>query len=138
MRALTTVVVCSVILAAPLAGADRERPRNHWLRRITWAAGCAASFWDAQTTLSAVRHGAAEGNPLLGNEQGAPRWGRIIALKAGTCATTFVVQSVTTRHGGADWYWSTANVGIAAAFSAAAIHNIQVSDRLAKDNQRPN
>jgi hypothetical protein len=138
MRAFTRVVVYSLILAAPLAGADQERPRRHWLRRITWAAGCAASFWDAQTTLAAVRRGAVEGNPFLSNEQGTPRWGRIIALKAGTCASTFVAQTVLTRHGGSDWYWNVANTGIAAAYAGAAIHNIHVSDRLAKDNQRPN
>jgi len=127
-----------LILAAPLAGADQERPRHHWLRRITWAAGCAASFWDAQTTLTAVRRGAVESNPLLANQQGAPRWGRIIALKAGTCAGTFVAETVLTRHRDSDWYWSATNAGIAASFAGAAIHNIRVSDRLAKDNQRPN
>src|SRR4051812_45657431 len=103
MRAFTRVVVCSLILAAPLVGADQERPRRHWLRRITWAAGCAASLWDAQTTVAAVRRGAVEANPWLANGQGAPRWGRIIALKAGTCAGTFVVETVLTRRGGPDW-----------------------------------
>lgn len=91
------VLLCCLCLSSQLGGAEQERPRYPWLRRITWAAGCAASFWDAQATISAVRRGADEGNPLPVNQQGAPRWGRIVAFKAGTCASTFAVERLATR-----------------------------------------
>jgi hypothetical protein len=47
-----------------------------------------------------------------------------------------VVECLATSHGGADWYWSAANAGIAAGH--AAIDNLHVQQQLAKDNQRPN
>jgi hypothetical protein len=134
MRAFVRVVVCLLCLALALPGADLSlRPRRHWLRRITWAAGCAASFWDAQTTASAARRGALEANPLFADAQGAPRWGRIVAFKAGTCAGSFVVEQIAARRGRSDWYWTAINTAAAGAFTGAAIHNMSLRGRLNKD-----
>src|SRR5947208_310752 len=58
------------------------------VRRLTQAAGCAASMIDAKTTLDASRYGAIETNPILGG--GRPGAGRIVGIKLGLCAGQIV------------------------------------------------
>jgi hypothetical protein len=133
MRLIIGVVVCSL---AVLQAAAEERPktRHHWIRKITWAAGCAASYWDARTTATAIRRGAVEANPLLSDARGAPRWGRIAGIKAGICGGTLLAESVVARRDPPDRYWIAINSGIAAAFAGAAIHNMELSSKIAKDH----
>ena len=77
-------VVCAFALllwvCAPAQAEDNGGGRK-WLRRATMAAACAASFWDIQTTRTAVRHGAYEANRLFADAGGNPRWGRMIGFK---------------------------------------------------------
>jgi hypothetical protein len=133
MRLVIGVVVCSLAVFEA-AAEEQPRARHHWIRKITWAAGCAASYWDARTTATAIRRGALEANPLLADAQGAPRWGRIAGIKAGICGGTLLVESVVARRNPPEGYWIAINSGIAAAFAGAAIHNIEVSNRIGKDH----
>jgi hypothetical protein len=129
MRVYLVVAACVLSLSVHASAADRANGGHHWLRRITWAAGCAASFWDAQTTVAAVQRGAVEGNALLVNRDGSPRWGRMISIKAGTCAGTYLLQTVTTRRGMPEWYWTAFNAGTTGVFAGAAIHNLTLPGR---------
>ncbi len=84
-----------------------------WIRRATVSAACVASAFDAATT----RH-LSETNPIL-SRQGNPAWGRIISLKIGVCAGSIYMQEKVK----ADKTFTGVNIGTAAVFTAAGIHN---------------
>ena len=74
-------ITCATLilaLSSPALSAD-------WtlFRRLSQAAGCAASMADGMTTLAAAKYGAVETNPLLGRD---PRAARVIGIKLGLCA----------------------------------------------------
>jgi hypothetical protein len=107
----------------------QQAPRGRWLRRITAAAACAASYWDAHTTAIAVRNGAREVNPLFADPLGRPRWGRIIGFKAASCAASFAVQEHFTRRRSSNHFWTGINVATTGIFSTVAIRNLKVAAR---------
>ena len=116
-----------VFLFASSAFAGEQPRGRHWLRRLTLAAACAASFWDAHATTVAVRAGARETNRLFADPQGRPRWGRILGFKAGACAASFVVQERFDRRRNADPFWTGINAATVGLFSTAAIRNLKVA-----------
>lgn len=67
------------------------------IRRISQIAGCAASMLDARSTL---RPGLNETNPILG--RGTPNGGRIIGLKLGICAGSFIASEWSHRQAPAE------------------------------------
>ena len=83
---LLLLVVC---LAHPALCEGR-----HWVRRLTLAASCAASFWDVQTTRAAVARGGREANGFFADANGNPRWGRMIGVKAGLCGAMALVEEL--------------------------------------------
>jgi hypothetical protein len=122
------MAVSLVFLLSSTAWAG-EGSRGKWLRRVTLAAACTASFWDVHSTAVAVRSGARELNPLLADARGRPRWGRIIGFKAGACAASAVVQERFTHNAAGKRFWTGINASSAGIFSAAAIHNLKVAGR---------
>ena len=110
-----------------------EGQRRHpWIRRVTLAAACAASFWDVQTTSVGIRNGAREANPLFADAQGRPRWGRIVGFKAGVCAASFVAEEHFARQGPSDRFWIGVNTISAGSFGAIAVRNLKVAADPAK------
>jgi hypothetical protein len=122
------VSALAILLAlSPAAPAQQNHSFRHpWLRRITLAAACGASFWDLQTTRQSVSHGAREANPLLADSQGRPRFGRIVGFKTGTCLASFVVEERLARHSPSDRFWIGLNCATAGAFVGLSIHNLRV------------
>src|SRR5579872_1734580 len=126
-----------LIFAMMLPAADLvERPRTPkrvWVRRITLAAGCAASLgFDTFTTRRAVAAGALESNGLLSDSQGRPRWGRVIGIKAGVCAGSVFVQErhSTWQSPPSDWTFTGVNLGVTAGYTWAGFHNLSISNSL--------
>ena len=126
MRASVAALAVLLAFGSP-ARSQENRGRHPWLRRVTLAAACAASFWDVQTTHAGVAQGAREANPLFADPQGHPRWGRLIGFKAGACAASFVAEERFARSGLSDRFWVGVNSASAAGFSAIAIRNIQLT-----------
>ena len=110
-------------------------PKRVWIRRITLAAGCAASLgFDTISTHRAISAGAIETNGLLSDSQGRPQWGRIIGIKAGMCAGSAFMQE---RHSSwqsprSDWTFTAVNLGVMAAYTWTGFHNLSVSNALLK------
>jgi hypothetical protein len=128
-----------VLLAMNIPGAERvERPSTParvWVRRITLGAACAASLvFDPITTNRAVSAGAVEGNGLLANSQGRPRWGLMFGIKTATCvASGFLQERYAFRDASRnDWTFTGINVGLAAAYTGVGLHNLRLADDLAK------
>jgi hypothetical protein len=117
--ALAVLLLFLLCEPADAAGAGR------WLRRITLAAACAASFWDAQTTRAAVARGARERNGVFADAHGRPQWGRMIGFKAGTCGSLAVAQELFFRDN--EKAWTGLNIGLGSVYSGAAIHNMGVA-----------
>ena len=127
MRASIVAVAVLIAVASPATSQESGRGRHPWLRRVTLAAACAASFWDVQTTSAGAAQGFREANPLFADPQGRPRWGRIVGFKAGACAASFVAEERFARRGGpSDRFWVGVNAASAASFSAIAIRNIKI------------
>ena len=122
------------------AGAQAESKRGRWLRRLTLGASCATSFWDVQTTRTAVGYGAQEGNALFANGRGEPRWGRMIGVKVGLCAGMFVGQEVMDRNrrsAGTDYAWSGVNAALTIRNSVASLHNLRVASQVRRQPAGP-
>ena len=139
MKILCVVLVAafsgSAISAANLLDSERPRtPKRVWMRRLTTAAGCAASLaFDTLTTRRAVNAGAVETNGLFANSQGQPQWGRMVGIKAAFFGASIVLQEThifrTWQSPSADWRWTGINVGTAAVYSWAGWHNLQVASK---------
>jgi hypothetical protein len=130
MRRLLVAVMALMCVNGVL---QAESSRTSWLRRLTLAASCAASFWDLSTTRTASVRGALESNRYLADSRGNPQWSRIIGIKVGLCAGTGVMQELLQRRRPSNaqaYAWIATNSGVAAAFSAAAVHNRHVSGAL--------
>ncbi len=130
MRRSFLLIVLAVYPGAGLWAADSApSTQNRHLtlvRRLTVVAACAASFWDAATTHTAVQAGALEGNPFLSGTQGKPRWGRMITIKAALCAGTAISQEARVfRNRAASYAWIATNTALAANFTALSIRNRQ-------------
>jgi hypothetical protein len=118
--------------AGDLAEASHTTKRV-WIRRITLAAGCAASLgFDTITTHRAVSAGAMETNGLLADSQGRPQWGRVIGIKAGACAASAFMQERHTSWQGprSDWTFTGVNLGVTAGYTWAGFHNLGISNSL--------
>jgi hypothetical protein len=117
-------------------GREHVRPSKRvWIRRATLIAGCAASLaFDSFTTRRGVAAGAVEANGLLADSQGRPEWGRMIGIKAGSCAVSAVLQE--THFFGAwntptaDYTWTAVNTGIAAEYTWTGFHNLSLAHSL--------
>lgn len=130
MKCTLSAAALAVCLAHPAVCEGRP-----WVRRLTLAASCAASFWDVQTTRAAVARGAREANGLFAGPGGRPRWGRMIGFKAGLCVGTAVAQETLFRNGGVPW--TALNTGVAGYFSAVALHNRGVAAALERRTRAP-
>lgn len=121
--------------AADLLDSEHPRtPKRVWIRRATLVAGCAASLaFDTLTTRRAVSAGAVESNGLFANSQGQPQWGRMIAIKAGLCGVSAVLQEThifkTWETPAADWTWAGINAATTGIYSWAGWHNLQVAQQ---------
>jgi hypothetical protein len=127
VRALLWTVLTILSVTPPAHAKEPHSSRHPWLRRLTLAGACAASFWDVQTTRAGVNQGARESNPLFADPQGRPRWGRIIGFKAGACAASFAVEERFARRANLDTFWTAMNGVSAGSFAAIAIHNRKVA-----------
>lgn len=127
-------LLLTVSLLVCLNGAAQaETKRGTWLRRLTLAASCASSFWDLQTTRSAIGYGAQEANPLFSNGRGDARWGRMVGVKVGMCAGMAVGQELLDRNrrsATADYAWSGVNVALAIRNAGASLHNRRVAGEM--------
>lgn len=137
------LVLCSAALRAEdLAIPTNKREHSHasrrvWIRRITLAAGCAASLaLDSWSTHRALEAGGVESNPLLQNSQGQTNWGRMFALKAAGCGSMAVLEETGTFHAwrspNADWTWTGINAATIAGYTAVAVHNLGIANQLSK------
>lgn len=128
------VVVC-------LSGAGRAESRpGTWLRRLTMAGACAASFWDLQTTRAGAGYGALESNRLLADERGRPQWGRTIGIKVGVCAATALAQEWGARSiksPAATYVWTGMNAALAARFVSTSLSNRRVTGKLKRAPSAP-
>jgi hypothetical protein len=123
-------LVCAMALVVVLCTPARPEGTGRWLKRVTLAAACAASFWDAQTTALAVSRGAREVNGFLADSAGKPQWGRMIGVKAATCGGLVLVEEkLLPRH---EKSWISLNVGLSAVYSGMAVHNLGVARSLNK------
>jgi hypothetical protein len=122
----------ALLLASAIYAEEAPTSKRVWIRRITLGAACAANLgFDTITTHRAVSAGAAESNGLLSNSQGKPVWGRVIGIKAGTCAVSaFFQERSKTRQ--SDWTFTGVNAGVTAAYTAVGIHNLHVTNDLFK------
>ncbi len=117
-----------------VSGGGRERPptpKRVWFRRATLAAACAASLgFDTITTRRAIANGAIETNGLLANSNGQPAWARMIGFKVGSCAVSAVLQETHTfgawKTPASDKTWTVINSGIAAEYTWAGFHNLNL------------
>ena len=132
---------CAVGVVVCLCGAARaETKPETWLRRVTAAAACAASFWDLQTTSTGVRYGGREGNAFLADAQGRPRWGRMIGVKAGLCGGMLLAQELGVRHvrkSTASYAWTAMNAALAARFLSVSLQNRRVAAVLKQGQSGP-
>jgi hypothetical protein len=119
------LVLLAVIVTVPGFAEERASKRRLWLRRLTLAGSCAASFWDMRSTQSAVAGGAAEANRLFADSSGRSRMGRMFGFKLGTCAGMAIAQetSLFGKRDAANTGWIAANTAMAATFSAISVHN---------------
>ena len=134
--ALSGLTSVQVLKAEDLlvSGGGRERPptpKRVWIRRVTLAAGCAASLaFDTITTRRATANGAIETNSLLAGSNGQPAWGRVIGFKVGSCAATALLQETHTfgtwKTPASDKTWTGINLGIAAEYTWAGFHNLNL------------
>jgi hypothetical protein len=139
------LVVSSLFASIPahaedllVSGGGRERPptsKRVWIRRATLIAGCAASLaFDTFTTRRGVAAGAVEANGLLADSQGRPEWGRMIGIKAGSCAVSAVLQEThffgAWNTPAADYTWTAVNTGIAAEYTWTGFHNLSLAHSL--------
>jgi hypothetical protein len=112
---------------------ERTSSKRTWLRRLTLAGACAASFLDVRSTQSALSNGAVEANPLFADRAGNPRYGRMIGFKLGACAGMGVAQELGLfgRGRNADHGWIAANSTMAGTFAAIVARNraIQASPK---------
>jgi hypothetical protein len=123
------LLVCACVPARPASA-------GHWLRRATLAAACAASFWDVQTTRTAIARGAREGNGFFADTAGYPRWGRMIGFKVGVCGGSILAEELLFRRS-RDVPWTGLNTGLAAFYSTTAVHNIRVANHLLRTQAAP-
>ena len=93
-----------------------------WLKRVAVAGACAASMLDYSSTVSAVNRGAYESNPLLAGPHG-PRYGGMLGLKLGACATQVVVSELVRHHSGMDRALIGASAAQIGLFGWSAHHN---------------
>ena len=121
-----------------VSGGGHEHARSSrrvWIRRATLIAGCAASLaFDTVTTRRGVAAGAVEANGLLADSQGRPEYGRMIGIKAGSCAVSAVLQEThffgVWNTPAADNTWTAVNAGIAAEYTWTGFHNLSLAHRL--------
>jgi hypothetical protein len=128
-------ITCAALilgLSAPALSAD-------WtlFRRISQAAGCAASMADGMTTLAAAKYGAVETNPLLGRDPGAAR---VIGIKLGLCVGQIAwsewrlhqyrrsVGEEAART--SEIIGAAAGIGETGLYSAFAFHNLRLENSL--------
>ena len=131
MQAAIRTILVVLFFVSPAISQEPHRAHHPWLRRITLAGACAASFWDLQTTRAGVARGATEANPLFADVQGRPRLGLMIGFKAGVCAASFATEEHFARRRGSDAFWTTVNGINAVGFAAIAIHNRSVAGGVA-------
>jgi hypothetical protein len=116
----------TLLLAALCHAEQPPTSKRIWIRRITLGAACAASLgFDTATTHQAVSAGAVESNPLLAS-QGKPAWGRVIGIKAGSCAVSAYFQEKS-RSSQSDWTFTGVNAGMTAGYTAVGIHNLRAT-----------
>lgn len=130
-------------LLTPALSAEelRAKPKRVWIRRVTLAAGCAASIaFDSWSTRRVIAAGGVEQNGLLANAQGAPRWGRIAGMKAGFCGTSLLMQETHlfgARVGAwegpkSDLTWTGVNAATAGIYTVVGFHNLRLAKDLSK------
>jgi hypothetical protein len=124
----------SAVSAADLFNSEHPRTKRAWIRRATLAAGCAASLvFDTWSTRRATAAGAVETNGLFANSQGQPQWGHMIAIKAGACGVSALVEETHLFHSwrspAADWTWTGINAGTAGVYSWAGWHNLRLAQK---------
>ncbi|MCC7496893.1 MAG: hypothetical protein IT160_04895 [Bryobacterales bacterium] len=127
------LIPAAVVLVCLGGVARGESKKGIWLRRVSLAASCATSFWDFQTTRTAIGYGGRESNRMFADGQGNPRWGRMIGIKIGQCALMGVSQELLDRYrgsGAANYAWTAANSAITGRFVAAVMHNRRVTQEL--------
>lgn len=127
-----TLVVC--LTGALWAGG------GHWARRLTLAASCGTSFWDAYTTRSAIARGALEGNSIFADAKGDPRWGRILGIKLGVCAGTALAQELLFRKKKSpalNGFWIGMNSALTARFTWVALGNRHLAGELKRTAATP-
>lgn len=121
------------------AGQAETRP-GMWLRRLTMAGACAASFWDLQTTRTAVGYGGVESNRWLADAQGKPRWGRMVGMKIGVCAGTALAQELGARYmkkSSTSYAWAGMNAALTARFVSVALSNRRMTGVLRQEQSVP-
>src|SRR5215467_9548731 len=113
-----------LLLAMSSEAADPvEHPQTSkrvWIRRITLGAACAASFgFDTLSTRRAVAAGAVETNGLLADSHGHPKWGKMIGIKAGMCASSAFFEEFHSAQRPArnDWTFVGVNSAVTAGYS---------------------
>jgi hypothetical protein len=134
------LILCSSAARAEdlLVSGGGERPHSSkrvWIRRATLIAGCAASLaFDTITTRRVYGAGGIEANGILADSQGRPQWGRVVGMKAGSCAVSAVLQETHTfgiwQSPAADRTWTFVNLGIAAEYTWAGFHNLSLANSL--------
>ncbi|HLH40644.1 MAG TPA: hypothetical protein VKX39_15950 [Bryobacteraceae bacterium] len=136
MKVLSILLLAaSCVSAANVIDSEHPRtPRRIWVRRLTLAAGCAASLaFDTWSTQRAVSAGALEANRLFANPQGQPQWTRMISIKAGVCGASAILQEThlfrTWESPAADWTWTGVNAGAAGLYSWTSWHNFSLASR---------
>jgi len=131
MRTAVLLFIAIYLCSPDLACA--QQPRGSWVRRLTLAASCAASFWDVQTTAAAIARGGRESNGLFTDPQGRPQWGRMVGFKVGICGALAVAQeSKLLGHTSRlkNNLWIGANTGLTTRFMISSIRNRSVADEL--------
>jgi hypothetical protein len=128
------LAAASVSAANRLDSEHSRTPKRVWVRRLTLAAGCAASLaFDTWSTHRAVSAGALEANGLFANPQGRPQWGRMFSIKAGICGSSALLQEThlfgSWESPAADWTWTGINAGAAGLYSWAGWHNLSLASR---------
>jgi hypothetical protein len=127
VRTLSSTLALFLVLQSTALAAE-HKGHHPWLRRLTLAAACAASFWDVQTTRDGIAAGGQEDNPLFSGPQGRPRWGRIVGFKAGTCAASWIAEEHFANRGSSDRFWIGVNTVSAGSLAGVALHNLRVAD----------
>lgn len=85
--------------------------------------------------------GGVEANGLFRTTSGDPRWGKMFAFKAGSCAMAIVFQetNLMRRHESAPATWAAIGINSihAAVYTGASIHNFKLANDLRSQPGRP-